>query len=129
MNSPEIKIAVNTPVWGAAQLLTHIADNGSEYLPNYSDIYIAQNERSGYIYAACEDWSHCLVADSSGTPEKFFTLWYSGIEFFGSDAVNQDFEDMHEDDREQLMEILEELGEDERAEEIRNYSKEATDNV
>lgn len=129
MKNPEIKIAANTPVWGAAQLLTHIADNGSKYLPNYGDIQIAQNERSGYIWAFCEEWSHCLVADSSGKPEIFFTLHSSGIEFFASDAVNQTPDDMHEDDILQFIDILEELGETERAEEVRAYHEAQTDNV
>jgi hypothetical protein len=121
------KIAQNTPLWGVVQLLTEINNNYSNF-----DFEIAENQNSGYIYAYSEDLPYTLVADRQNKkPYKWFFLNYSGIEFAEYEAVNQDFEDMHEDDREQLMEILEELGEDERAEEVRAYIKaqEEQDNV
>ena len=117
------QIQKNTPLWGVVQLLNFINDN-SEYQPKYSDIEIAQNPNSGFIYAWSEDWSHCLVADrDNNKPERHYFLYYSGLEFFESEAVSLEFSDLHEDDREQLISILEELGENERAEEIRNYSE------
>jgi hypothetical protein len=119
------QIQKNTPLWGVVQLLTEIDNNYASY-----DFEIAENPNSGFIYAYSEDLSFTLVADrNSEKPYKWFFLSYSGEEFSEWDAVNIDFEEMQEDDREQLISILEELGEDERAEEVRAYHEAQQDNV
>jgi hypothetical protein len=110
-------IQKNTPLWGVVQLLTEINNNFSNF-----DFEIAENPNSGFIYAYSEDLPYMLVADrQNAKPYKWFFLNYSGIEFAEYEAVNIDFKDLHEDDILQLIDILEELRENERAEEVRNY--------
>jgi hypothetical protein len=96
-----ISIAPNTPIYGVVNLLNHIQKNRLSNL----DWQIAENPNSGYIYAFSEDLPYTLIGNDEEC-YKFFYLPYGGEEFSEHDYNCIDFDDLHWQDKEAYLEIL-----------------------
>ena len=79
-----------------------------------SGVKLAFNHNSGYVFLVNEDYQCAMM--NGGKIESFYTSPYNGIEGFFEELVPE-FNDMHPEDQEWLLDIARGLGREDELEE------------